>query len=196
MFRNIQKYITRPERYAPSTNAFWDDEHISKGMLEAHLNLNWEAASRKHEFIDKSVAWITSVAPPSRYRYLLDLGCGPGLYAERFSNAGYSVTGIDFAKRSIRYATEQTGLNKSEIIYQYDNRTELRQCIWWKQMIYSATMCGITASQKRSYCLKLSLLVSENQSFMPTFPARTFQSQKKRFAGFLQNKSSTHRFSN
>ena len=85
--------MIKPELYAPSTSAFWDDEHISKGMLEAHLDPNWEAASRKHEFIDESVKWIESIAPSSQYRELLDLGCGPGLYAERFSNIGYSVTG-------------------------------------------------------------------------------------------------------
>jgi len=121
MFHDIQKYISRPELYAPGTNAFWDDEHISKGMLEAHLHPSWEAASRKHDFIDKSVKWIASIAPPSQHRFLLDLGCGPGLYAERFRNAGYSVTGIDFSKRSIAYAKEQTRLNQSEITYHYQN---------------------------------------------------------------------------
>jgi SAM-dependent methyltransferase len=52
---------------------------------------------------------------------LLDLGCGPGLYAERFNSAGYAVTGVDFSKRSIAYAEEQTLLNKSKIEYHYQN---------------------------------------------------------------------------
>ena len=121
MFNDLKKFMIKPELYAPGASAFWDDEHISKGMLEAHLNPNLEAASRKHEFIDESVKWIESIAPSSQYRELLDLGCGPGLYAERFSNIGYSVTGIDFSKRSIAYAKEQTLLNKSEIEYRYQN---------------------------------------------------------------------------
>lgn len=121
MFEKLREYLIRPELYAPSTNAFWDDEHISKGMLEAHLNPNWDAATRKPEFLDKSVNWISKIAPSSQYKLLLDLGCGPGLYAERFSNFGYSVTGVDFSKRSISYAKEQTLLNKSEIEYHYQN---------------------------------------------------------------------------
>jgi SAM-dependent methyltransferase len=121
MFNELKKYITKPELYAPSTNKFWDDEHISKGMLEAHLNPNWDAATRKPEFLDKSVSWISKIAPPSQYKFLLDLGCGPGLYAERFSSAGYAVTGVDFSKRSIAYAKEQTSLNKSNIKYLYQN---------------------------------------------------------------------------
>jgi SAM-dependent methyltransferase len=121
MFNELKKYTTKPKLYAPSTKVFWDDEHISKGLLEAHLNPNWEAATRKPEFLDKSVDWISKIAPASKYKFLLDLGCGPGLYAERFNSAGYSVTGVDFSKRSIAYAKEQTLLNKSNIQYHYQN---------------------------------------------------------------------------
>lgn len=121
MFNELKKYTTKPKLYAPSTNKFWDDEHISKGMLAAHLNPNWDAATRKPEFVDKSVDWISEIAPSSQYKLLLDLGCGPGLYAERFNSAGYTVTGVDFSKRSIAYAKEQTLLNKSTIEYHYQN---------------------------------------------------------------------------
>lgn len=121
MFNELKKYTTRPKLYTPSTNKFWDDEHISKGMLEAHIDPNWHGATRKHEFLDKSVNWISEIAPSSRHKFLLDLGCGPGLYAERFNSTGYSVTGVDFSKRSIAYAKEQTLLNKSNIEYHYQN---------------------------------------------------------------------------
>lgn len=121
MFNQLSDYTKKPKLYAPSTGKFWDDAHISKGMLEAHLNPDWNAATRKHDFVDKSVRWITSIAPPAQFQQLLDLGCGPGIYAERFRKAGYTVTGIDFSKRSIKYAQEQTLLNKSNIQYFYQN---------------------------------------------------------------------------
>ena len=121
MFNKLSDYVIKPELYAPSTGKFWDDEHISKGMLEAHLNPNWDAATRKHDFVDKSVKWITSIAPPTQYQQLLDLGCGPGIYTEHFRKAGYTVTGIDYSKRSIEYAQEQTLHNKSNIQYIYQN---------------------------------------------------------------------------
>jgi len=113
----LEKYLSKPELYAPSTNSLWDDDHISGIMLDAHLNPDWDAASRKHEFVDKSVEWITRIAPSSQYTHLLDLGCGPGLYTERFNRAGYIVTGIDFSKRSIRYAQVQSALSNSNIEY-------------------------------------------------------------------------------
>ena len=121
MFEKLLKHTEKPKLYAPSTNSLWDDEHISKGMLEAHLHPNWDAASRNHNFIDKSVKWIASIAPPTEFKALLDLGCGPGLYAERFAKIGYTVTGIDFSKRSIEYAKEQTALGESGITYYCQN---------------------------------------------------------------------------
>jgi len=121
MFNELSKYAVKPSLYAPSTNSLWNDEHISKGMLEAHLDPHLEAATRKHKFLDESVNWIAKIFPPSQYKTLLDLGCGPGLYAEHFNNVGYTVTGIDFSKRSIEYAKEQALLNKSSIEYIYQN---------------------------------------------------------------------------
>ena len=125
MFNEILKYAIKPALYAPSTSIFWNDEHISKGMLEAHLNPSWDAASRNHRFLDKSVKWISEIVPPLQYKQLLDLGCGPGLYAERFHKAGYTVMGIDFSIRSIDYAKKQSALNKSNIEYHYQNYLEI-----------------------------------------------------------------------
>ena len=121
LFDTLAQYAQKPALYAPSTSAFWDDEHISQYMLEAHLNPAIDAASRRPEFLDKSASWIARVAPPHDYPRLLDLGCGPGLYAERFNALGYSVTGVDYSKRSIAYAKEQAALNGRAIEYIYQD---------------------------------------------------------------------------
>jgi SAM-dependent methyltransferase len=125
MLMELFKYLKKPELYAKSTCEFWDDEHISKGMLEAHLHPNWEAASRCHDFIDKSVEWIAEIAPSATCKNLLDLGCGPGLYAERQFKKGYKITGIDFSKRSINYATEKASKRNHDINYIYMNYLEI-----------------------------------------------------------------------
>ena len=125
MYTKLMTLTSKPELNSVSANslyqALWDNEHISKGMLEAHLSPNGDAASRNHAFLDKSVNWIAELAPPTEYTKLLDLGCGPGLYAERFTETGYSVTGVDFSTRSIEYAKEQSILNGSNIEYHYQN---------------------------------------------------------------------------
>ena len=111
--------LQKPALWQRSYEPFWDDDHISKGMLEAHLNPDWDAASRKHSYIDRSVKWLAGIIPPGSK--ILDLGCGPGLYTKRFSDAGYDVTGMDYSRRSIAYAKEHDPKTK----YIYRNYLEM-----------------------------------------------------------------------
>ena len=48
---------------------------------------------------------------------VLDLGCGPGLYASRLAEAGIEVTGIDFSPRSIAYAREAAARDGLRLTY-------------------------------------------------------------------------------
>ena len=72
-----------------------------------HLNPDSDVASRNREAIDRTVAyWLDNgwILPGE---LVLDLGCGPGLYAERLARAGAHVVGIDQSERSISYARER-----------------------------------------------------------------------------------------
>ncbi|WP_131026949.1 class I SAM-dependent methyltransferase [Clostridioides difficile] len=124
MLNKLCMYLERPELYKQSEINFWDDEYISEQLLKAHLDTNFEGASRNFNFIEDSVNWIVTVANPVNYPKLLDLGCGPGLYAEKFAQKGYKVTGIDFSKRSINYAqnrNKETNLNINYLFQSYLN---------------------------------------------------------------------------
>lgn len=122
IFLDILKEVgKKPPIYTQSTASLWDDEHISRGMLKAHLDPNFEGASRKHSFIDKSFNWIVNYTDLKRNSKILDLGCGPGLYAERFAKLGYKVTGVDFSKRSISYARKQATEKGLDITYLYQD---------------------------------------------------------------------------
>ncbi len=87
----------------------WNDPGFSRRMLLEHLSQAHDAASRRFEIIDKHVAFIAGLLPEDRPARILDLGCGPGLYAQRLAGLGYEVTGIDFSPASIAYAREQAG---------------------------------------------------------------------------------------
>lgn len=114
MNERLFSLLKKPLLWQRNNETFWDDEHISKGMLEAHINPNRDGASRKHETIDNSVKWLSEIIPSGCK--ILDLGCGPGLYTKRLSDMGYDVTGMDFSRRSIEYAKEHD--TKTEYIYQ------------------------------------------------------------------------------
>jgi len=125
MFRQLMALMQKPALYEKSTGKFWDDEHISKGMLASHLDPYWDAATRKHAFVRESVQWIAKIAPAAKHRTLLDLGCGPGIYAELFHEAGYQVTGVDFSERSINYARNSAQIKNSPITYHLRDYLEL-----------------------------------------------------------------------
>ena len=85
----------------------WDDPDFSRRMLLEHLTQEHDLASRRSELIDRHVAWIHGTVLSGIPTRILDLGCGPGLYASRLAALGHTCTGIDFAPASIAYAHEQ-----------------------------------------------------------------------------------------
>jgi SAM-dependent methyltransferase len=109
----LVRLTRRPALFTPHDAPFWNDPHIASQMLEAHLDPNTDAASRRPETIERCVIWLMeelALRPGAR---LLDLGCGPGLYAERFAARGVRVTGMDLSAGSLTYArnvSEERGL--------------------------------------------------------------------------------------
>lgn len=82
-------------------------------MLQHHLIPDDDLASRTHAFIDASVAWLRERLGLGAGSRVLDLGCGPGLYAHRLARAGVEVLGIDVSRRSLEHArtvAEREGL--------------------------------------------------------------------------------------
>jgi len=102
----IAQLDKRPALFEKGESIFWEHPHISKMMLSAHLDQSTGAASRRFEDIDRSVEWIDGNLKKSGARTILDLGCGPGLYAKRLAELGYEVLGVDISSNSIAYANE------------------------------------------------------------------------------------------
>jgi 2-polyprenyl-3-methyl-5-hydroxy-6-metoxy-1,4-benzoquinol methylase len=68
-------------------------------MLDAHLDERYDAASRTVQKRTVIINWINNnIKPRSK---ILDLGCGPGLYAHELGKMEHNVLGIDFNKISI-----------------------------------------------------------------------------------------------
>lgn len=103
----LTPYLEPPAPYTLGEPSFWQDPHISKGMLAAHLSSETDAASRKPEKIKKSAAWIGKMAELQEGQSLLDLGCGPGLYTQIWAEQGVKVTGMDISSRSLAHATKR-----------------------------------------------------------------------------------------
>ncbi|MHC5216622.1 class I SAM-dependent methyltransferase [Enterococcus sp. LJL128] len=108
--RQVKDYRL-PQAYEKGNGNIWTDSYISQQLLTAHLDPDFDGASRKAAFIDASADWIEKEFPVKQFSKVIDFGCGPGLYAERLAKREYQVTGIDFSRRSItkgqRRAEEQ-----------------------------------------------------------------------------------------
>ncbi|HAX03043.1 MAG: hypothetical protein A2Y45_06380 [Tenericutes bacterium GWC2_34_14] len=123
--KNLFTLLPKPAPYEASTSPFWDDAYISIGLLDAHLNPNHDAATRSLTFVEASATWIRSLVKDLDHPKLLDLGCGPGIYATYFHQQGFRVVGLDFSKRSIAYAKEQAEKKELNIVYRYQNYLDL-----------------------------------------------------------------------
>jgi SAM-dependent methyltransferase len=106
---NLLDVINRTKVPAPWSEGEkipWDEPGFSERMLKEHLTQEHDAASRRFENIDVHVDWIHREVLGKRAATILDLGCGPGLYANRLARLGHTCVGIDFSPASIAYAME------------------------------------------------------------------------------------------
>ena len=95
MYNQIKKIHQRPEVFSVYTaDVLWTRPHLAGQMLQTHLNQETPLASRPFVAIDRVVTWLDG-----RFRLkgkaVCDLGCGPGLYAERYAQCGAIVCGLD-----------------------------------------------------------------------------------------------------
>jgi SAM-dependent methyltransferase len=116
-------------------------------MLDCHLDPDTALASRPPGAIDRSVGWLNGQLGLEGKR-LCDLGCGPGLYAERFAAAGAEVTAVDFSAHSLDHAraNSRDGVCYVEADYLVD---ELPVGFDVVTLIYY-DLCALSPAQRRA----------------------------------------------
>jgi len=167
MLHTIKQFIRKPSLYQKSEARFWDDPYISQRMLEAHLDPDLESATRKLDFVRQSVDWISNILPTAQHERLLDLGCGPGIYAELFDSKGYRVTGLDLSKNSIQYAKKTA--NKMGLDIQYLNSDYIQSPIAGEYDLVTMIYCdfGVLSGNERGELLtKVHDILSPNGCFL------------------------------
>lgn len=81
----------------------WNDPAFSARILKEHLSQEHELASRTSAFIEAQAAWIAARFPRPEPA-VLDLGCGPGLYAQLLAGGCDRYIGLDFSPAAIDHA--------------------------------------------------------------------------------------------
>jgi SAM-dependent methyltransferase len=110
---NITKALWRiynrpdpPPLWQDGGNLPWNDPEFSARMLREHLDESHGAASRRAAERAAQLDWLWAALRLERGSIVLDLTCGPGLYAVPLAERGCRVTGVDFGPASIAYARQ------------------------------------------------------------------------------------------
>jgi SAM-dependent methyltransferase len=167
MISKLKQMNIRPSVYEPSTKPFWDDNHISKGLLEAHLSEEVDAATRPIQIVNQTISFIDQYAKSKGYQSILDIGCGPGIYTTKLAKLGYDIVGIDFSKRSIEYAKQTNVDNQLNITYLYQDYLTLSCVEQYDLIILIYCDYGVLSSDNRTKLLnRIHQALKPGGSFM------------------------------
>lgn len=104
----IYRRPDRPAAWVNDGNLPWNDPEFSRRMLAEHLDEGHSAASRTQLERDAQIDWFWDKLQLATghidHARVLDVTCGPGLYATALAKRGCTVTGIDFGPAAIDYA--------------------------------------------------------------------------------------------
>lgn len=104
--RDLMSRSLPPIPWTEGDNISWNDPEFSERMLQEHLSQSHDLATRRASIVDAQVEFIHASILGARTVRILDLGCGPGMYAHRLARLGHHCDGIDFGPASIRYARQ------------------------------------------------------------------------------------------
>jgi 2-polyprenyl-3-methyl-5-hydroxy-6-metoxy-1,4-benzoquinol methylase len=158
---NITDIISKSEKpsiYEQGDAFMWTDEHISRQLLNIHLNPDIDLGSRKLVTIRETVNWILNLQKGKDKLKVLDLGCGPGLYSEIFAQNGHVVTGIDISDNSIAYAQKSASDQGLDIEYINASYLELEmEKDKYDLVLLIYTDLGVLSPHDRDKLLKMIL---------------------------------------
>jgi SAM-dependent methyltransferase len=174
VFHELQQINERPAPFSQMTiAALWTDPYTSEQMLRFHLDGSVAISSATTEFIEAATTWIgesfhlTDRARVGARVRVLDLGCGPGLYASRLARAGADVTGIDFSARSISYAREAAARDGLRVRYVNDD-----YLAWESSQRFDLILmimrdyCALAPRQRQALLGKIERLLEPDGAFL------------------------------
>ena len=189
IFPVLESITRRPGLFSRYTaKELWTDEHTSRRMLEFHLNGDVDVSSRRTEFIEESVSWMTRHFALGKGSRIIDFGCGPGLYTSRFARLGADVCGVDFSPRSIAYARQQAANSDHAIAYiEADYLAYEPQGSCDLVTMIMCDYCALAPAQRSAMLAKIRRLLSgSGRAVLDVCSLPAFESRQEG-AGFERN---------
>jgi SAM-dependent methyltransferase len=168
----LEPFLEKPQLYDPGDSLIWTDPHITRGLLNTHLDPTTDRASYRPERIEDTLKWVSQTVALQPHSSILDLGCGPGLYTQRWSTLGHGVRGIDFNQRSLDYAMVQASEADLAIDYALGNYLEVDFGGPFDLVTMISCDFGVLAPDQRAFLLR-KILRSLNPGGHFAFDVRT-----------------------
>ncbi|CCQ73940.1 class I SAM-dependent methyltransferase [Magnetospira sp. QH-2] len=167
MFDQLATIHQRPLPFSVYTaDLLWTEPYLAKQMLQYHLNQDTDLASRPLPRIDDLVGWIDETFSLDG-KAVCDLGCGPGLYAQRFAARGARVSGVDFSVHSIAHARKAANQAGLAIAYEVDDY--LQGSLPGEQdlitLIY-CDLCALSPEQRATLYAKIRAVLKPGGHFL------------------------------
>ena len=182
MFSELMNINSKPRQFEfYDSEVLWNTPHISKKMLEFHLDAEVNSASRKKLFIERSIAWMQSYFSVKDGTRICDFGCGPGLYTLGFAQLGASVTGVDFSQNSIEYAKKIAVEEQIRINYVLDNYLDYETDEKFDLItMIMCDFCVLNPAQRRKLLQKFrSLLASGGSVILDAYQLAAFDKRQE-----------------
>lgn len=183
IYQEVLDYIAAragtPSLFAPGDQSIWTDPYISSQLLKAHLDPTNDLASRRPETIEQTVAyWLeTGLIKPGIK--VLDLGCGPGLYAERLAQAGVNVVGWDNSPCALDYARKRAEAAKLPLEYHCRDILKLDYIDTFDVIIQVyGELCVFPDAQRDALLRQIHKALKKNGSFIFDVSTRRLRLRK------------------
>lgn len=177
MFKKLTKIQQKPQLFSVyTTDKLWTDPHLADQMLQAHLSQETPMASRPLIAIDRVVTWLEKMFSLNG-KSICDLGCGPGLYAEKYAALGAKVHGLDFSRNSIEYA--QASADKAQFQIDYEVANYLENTLPAEQDLITLIYCDLCAlspeNRQKLYSKVRESLKADGSFVFDVFSTKLFE---------------------
>jgi len=108
----IYQRTLAPRPTSTEIDRLWIQPSLTNRVLTEHLDNNDAAASRVEAEQYQQIDWFWQTLNLTSTSHILDVTCGPGLYATKFAQRGCQVTGVDFSPTVIEYANDLAVMEK------------------------------------------------------------------------------------
>lgn len=155
--------IKSPHKFENSPDNIWTNKKLSPLVMNSYFDSNIYGGSYSEEFRNKSLNFISFFLQKGS---VLDIGCGPGLYANKLAELNYTVTGIDISQNALQYARNYAKENDIKVNFEKKDIFSYTPNQSYNNILLIYYIYSFFSSSKRKILLKKIYNLLENKGIL------------------------------